>query len=45
MINRLQQKGLKTVKDRTRFTQIEYQLQELNKSISGLRLQLTSKPG
>jgi hypothetical protein len=41
---RLLQRGLKTLKDRTRQQQIEFRLEELGKEISSLRKQLSVKP-
>ena len=41
---RLHQRGGKTLKERTRLTEVELRLSELNKEISITRRSLTSKP-
>ena len=41
---RLHQRGGKTLKERTRLTEVELRLSELNKEISSTRRSLTSKP-
>lgn len=43
-VDRLHQRGLKTLKDRTRLQQVEHRLNELSKDISHLRMRLSSKP-
>lgn len=44
-LGRLDVRGLKTLRDRTRLQQVEARLGELSKDISSLRMKLSSKPG
>lgn len=41
---RLHQRGGKTLKDRTRFVQVEARMDELSKDIARTRKELTQKP-
>lgn len=44
VFNRLQSKGTKTLRERTRLQQIDLRMDELNRDITGLRLKLSGKP-
>ena len=43
--NRLHQRGLKTLKDRTRLQNVEHRLGELSRDITYVRKELSFKPG
>lgn len=43
--NRLQVRGLKTLKERTRFQTVESRLSELSRDIGQVRKELSAKPG